>query len=88
MGIPAMATRDDAKNIKRLKDMPMALFVGDSDNAWKGTMQEQVAELKKAGAQHITLEVVPNQGHVVRGWEDGQKLFSILKKWRQKLGND
>ncbi len=85
IGIPGMVTGPDKKYLKKLKDLPMSLYAGANDKSWVQPMEKMVGDLKKLGAAEVTLEIVAGQGHVIRGWEDGKKLFTVLNLWRNKI---
>ena len=82
MALPGFASSEtDKKNLRKLKDLPIALYVGKEDSRWVKKMEESVASLKELNAD-VTFEIVPNQGHVIQGWQDGKKLFGVLNGWR------
>ena len=63
-------------------------YAGANDEAWVKPTKKMVDDLKKLGAEQVTLEVVAGQGHVIRGWEDGKNLFTVLNRWRTKISQD
>ncbi len=61
-----------------LKDIPLAMFVGQNDSDWVEAMQATEAALSELGAQ-VSLEVVPGEGHVIASLGGGQRLFDWLE---------
>ena len=83
MALPGFASSDrDKKNLAKLNDLPIAMYVGKDDGGWVKKMEETVESLKELGAK-VTFEIIPNQGHVIQGWQDGKKLFGLLNRWRE-----
>lgn len=77
-------TDDDKKNLSKLKSFPIALYVGGEDSSWIPRVKEAAAALQKLGAK-VELEIVAGQGHVIRGWDDGDKVFKVLGEWHDSV---
>ena len=74
----------DKENLAKLKEKPIALYVGSKDTKWIGPMESTVKKLKELGAD-VTFEKIEGEGHVIRKWKDGKKLFDLLDQWNKKL---
>ena len=86
MGIPGVASSNaDTQRLKKIKDLPIALYAGAKDKPWIKGMQSMVDELKSLGASNLVFEIIPDQGHVIQGWQDGTKLLGVLEKWRTEI---
>lgn len=74
-------TDEDKQNLPRLTNMPIALFVGENDTGWVTAMQETNDTINKLGG-FASLEIVPDEGHVIRSLGDGVKLYGLLESFR------
>lgn len=74
-------TEEEMQNLAVLKDIPVTMFVGENDTSWVGRMEQTEERLAGLGAQ-VSLEIVPNEGHVIRSLAGGDKLFDILDSFR------
>ena len=84
MAMPGFAAEEvDKKNLAKVKDMPIAMYVGKNDARWVREMEKTAESLKELKA-NVTFEIVPDQGHVIQGWQDGKKVFGVLNNWREK----
>jgi pimeloyl-ACP methyl ester carboxylesterase len=70
----------DFNKLVALTAMPVVMFVGEQDSDWLTGMQRTEAELTRLGGQ-VTLEVVPNEGHVIHSLS-GARLFDLLESFR------
>ncbi|MEZ4662578.1 MAG: hypothetical protein R2911_33925 [Caldilineaceae bacterium] len=79
---PGYAYSDEDKQmLTRLTNIPIALFVGENDTGWVTAMQETTATINQLGG-FAALEIVPNEGHVIRSLGDGVKLYGLLESFR------
>jgi dipeptidyl aminopeptidase/acylaminoacyl peptidase len=78
---------EDKKGLDKIKDKPIAMFVGSQDNDWIRPMRATADALNKLGAK-VEFEVVEDQGHVIQGWQDGKKVFSVLNEWQRRLAGE
>jgi dienelactone hydrolase len=78
-GIPPDERATEA--LSKLKDIPVAAFVGGQDEDWVRESREIRKKLDKVGVKN-TLEVVPGEGHVMR--LDPSRLFDLLDRRRPK----
>ena len=67
--------------LNRLKEIPVAAFVGGEDSGWVRDSRETKEKLDRLGIENI-LEVVSGEGHVIA--LDPAKLFDLLDKRRHK----
>jgi len=74
-------TGEEMQNLVALKDIPVAMFVGESDTSWVQRMEQTEETLTGLGGQ-VSLEIVPNEEHVIRSLAGGEKLFDILDSFR------
>ena len=61
-----------------LKDIPLAMFVGENDSGWVEAMQATEAALSELGGR-VSLEVVSGEGHVIMNLGGGERLFDWLE---------
>ena len=76
----------DRQNLAKLKSKPIALYVGAEDTSWVEPMESTAQKLKEMGA-NVSFEKVEGQGHVIKKWQDGKKLFTQLNYWNDQLKN-
>ena len=74
-------SEEDQENLEKLGDIPVRMFVGENDTGWVAPMQETLASLNELGAD-ASLEVVPNEGHVISTLSDGTTIFDELDSLR------
>ncbi len=67
------------ERIKLLKDIPIAMFVGEHDSTWVEGAKKTKAKLEKAGAT-TTLEIIPGSDHVVE--LAPERIFDLLETRR------
>jgi predicted esterase len=72
----------DSQNLAVLKDIPVTMFVGQEDTAWAQAMQRAQQELTRLGGQ-ASLEIIPDEGHVIQSLTRGEKLFDLLDSFRR-----
>lgn len=70
----------DTENLANLEDIPVAMFVGENDNAWVGRMKATEQRLSELGGT-VTLEIKAGEGHVIRSLSGGE-LFDLLDSFR------
>ncbi len=70
----------DRSNLEAV-DVPIRLFVGETDTAWVGPMQETFDTLSGRDAD-VTLEIFPGEGHQVVSLSDGVRIFDELDQLR------
>jgi pimeloyl-ACP methyl ester carboxylesterase len=76
-------TEVDSQNLAVLKDIPVTMFVGQEDTAWAQAMQRAQQELTRLGGQ-ASLEIIPDEGHVIQSLTRGEKLFDLLDSFRRQ----
>lgn len=82
LALPGLPRNEaDFQKLERLTDIPVAMFVGAQDTGWIGRMEETEAELSRLGGQ-VSLEIVPNEGHVIQSLDGGEELFALLEAYR------
>ena len=74
-------TEEEFQKLGRLKDMPIALFVGELDTGWIQRMKATRDEIARLEG-HVSLEIIPNEGHVIRSLAGGKRLFELLDSFR------
>ncbi len=78
--LPGMLEPDiSMEKIKVLKDVPIAMFVGERDSTWVEGAKKTTARLEKAGAKP-TLEIIPGSEHVVE--LAPERIFDLLETRR------
>lgn len=82
MALPGFPrTDEEMQNLAALKDIPVAMFVGENDTSWVQRMEQTEETLAGLGGQ-VSLEIIPNEGHVIRSLAGGEKLFDLLESYR------
>lgn len=76
--IPGLAHRPDFDRLDQIADIPVAMFVGEFDTGWIGPMQETATRLEELGGT-VSLEIVPEEGHVIQSLSGGERLFDIME---------
>ena len=66
--------------LSTIKDIPLAMFVGENDEWWVSRMQQAKAMLDGMGAK-ATLTVVPGEWHIIKSLT-GAELFDLLESFR------
>lgn len=77
--------RDDAARdaLPQLADVPVRMFVGETDTGWVEPMQETADALDELGGD-VTLEIVPGEGHIIGELRDGIRIFDELDAIRDR----
>jgi pimeloyl-ACP methyl ester carboxylesterase len=70
----------DQDDLANLKEIPVAMFVGENDGAWVSRMETAEQTLLDLGAW-VTLEIKAGEGHVIRSLS-GEQLFDLLETFR------
>ncbi len=78
-GLPS--NEEDFNNLDQLADLPIAMFVGENDTGWLARMTETEVRLSELGAE-VSLEIVPNEGHVIQSLQGGARLFDFFESHR------
>ena len=78
-GLPT--NEDDFNNLDKLTELPISMFVGENDTGWIPRMEETEARLSELGAE-VSLEVVPDEGHVIQSLRGGERLFDFFESHR------
>lgn len=73
-------TEEDFQQLEKLKNIPVAMFVGEQDTTWLEAMQATEKELSRLGGT-VSLEIVPGEQHVIKSLT-GEKLFDLLESFR------
>lgn len=68
---------EDRAALADLTDIPVRMFVGETDTSWVTPMEETLQQLTDLGGD-VTLEIMPGEGHVIRGLSDGVRVFDEL----------
>ncbi len=76
--VPGLPQSEDFERLEQLVDMPVRMFVGESDTGWLGPMQQAAQRLEELGGD-VILEVIPGEGHVIQTLSGGERLFDILE---------
>jgi pimeloyl-ACP methyl ester carboxylesterase len=80
--LPGVPPDERAINaLARLKEIPIAAFVGEEDSEWVRGSRDTKRKLDALGIKN-TLEVVPRAGHVIN--LDSSELFDLLNRRRPK----
>ena len=74
-------TDADRTNLEQA-EVPIRMFVGETDAGWVEPMQETYDTLSSQG-RDITLEVFPGEGHRVVSLSDGVRIFDELDELRE-----
>lgn len=77
-GVPP--TDADKQRLAELKDIPVAMFVGENDSGWREGSEETQRILTGLGGR-ATLELAPGEGHIIRSLT-GARLFDLLEQFR------
>ncbi len=77
--------RDQAARaaLPELADVPVRMFVGETDTSWAEPMQETADVLDELGGD-ITFEIVPGEGHIIGALRDGVRIFDELDAVRNR----
>lgn len=79
--LPGFARTADFERLDRLVEIPVAMFAGENeDEAWLDAMERTANELDALNGT-VTLEIIPNEGHVVRSLS-GDTLFDLMDAHR------
>lgn len=74
-------SEEDFQHLDLLKDMPVTMFVGEGDTSWIPRMQETEERLSALGGQ-VSLEIIPDEGHLIRSLQGGERLYDLLESFR------
>ena len=74
-------SEEDFEKLELLKDIPVAMFAGEQDTGWVARMEATEEALSNFGGQ-VSLEIVPNEGHVIQSLDGGEELFALLESFR------
>lgn len=74
-------SEEDFQNLDLLTDMPVTMFVGEGDTSWIPRMQETEERLSALGGQ-VSLEIVADEGHLIRSLQGGERLYDLLESFR------
>ncbi|MGB0385766.1 MAG: hypothetical protein ACPGWR_13180 [Ardenticatenaceae bacterium] len=74
-------SEEDFQNLAGLKDIPVAMFVGEEDSSWIPRMEQTEEALSALGGQ-VSLEILPGEGHLIRSLQGGETLFDLLESFR------
>ena len=78
LALPGFPQPTHFDNLDKITDIPIYMFVGESDTEWVTRMEATAAKLTDLNGK-VLLEVVPNEGHVIQSLNDGKRLFDILE---------
>lgn len=79
--LPGFPQSPDFQQLDKLAGIPVAMFVGERDTQWIPSMEAAQAELSRLGGE-ATLEIVPNEGHVIQSLTGGERLYDWLELHR------
>lgn len=79
---PGPQTREMVQLGLDIKTLPVAMFVGEQDSSWVKPMQATERTLSDLGGR-VSLEIVPDEGHLIRSLAGGERLFDLLESFRQ-----
>ena len=75
---PGFPRSDDAKAaLSALVNVPVRMFVGETDAGWVEAMQSAFDTLTDLGGD-AKLEIVPGEGHIIGALRDGVRIFDEL----------
>ncbi|MFG0317980.1 MAG: nuclear transport factor 2 family protein [Planctomycetota bacterium JB042] len=84
-GMPGMPARpEEVERLDRLALLPVAMFVGGEDAAWRRGAEETRGRLAALGATP-RLEVLEGEGHVPPSLAGGAELFAWLETARERV---
>ena len=78
-GFPRSA--EDQAALAELADIPIRMFVGETDTSWIPPMEEAFATLDGLGAD-VALDIRVGEGHVMASLSDGADIFDLLDSFR------
>ncbi len=81
IAFPGFPRSGDTAALSELTDIPIRLFVGELDTPWITPMESARDTVEGLGGD-IELEIVPNEGHIIQGLQDGQQIFELLDSFR------
>ncbi len=79
---PGFASDDDQGALESIANIPVRMFVGETDTGWVESMQDTLETLTRFGGD-ATLEIVPGAGHIIDELSDGVRIFDELDMLRQ-----
>ncbi len=79
--LPGFPQSPDFQQLGKLTGIPVSMFVGERDTQWIQSMEAAQAELTRLGGE-ATLEIVPNEGHVIQSLVGGERLYDWLELHR------
>ncbi len=75
---PGFPRGDEAQDaLPALVDVPVRMFVGETDDGWVEPMQRAADTLDELGGD-VTLEIMAGEGHVIGALSDGTRIFDEL----------
>lgn len=80
-GFPRGEAARDA--LPLLVDVPVRMFVGETDTGWVVPMQAAANTLDELGGD-VTLDIVQDEGHVIGALSDGVRIFDELDAVRSR----
>ena len=78
--VPGFPQPADFEQLDKLTDIPVTMYVGETDTRWVEQMTATEAELQRLGGQ-VSLTIVPNEGHVIQSLT-GAELYDLLDSYR------
>lgn len=82
VAFPGFARSDtDRAALAELVDVPVRLFVGETDTQWVDAGRETADLLADAGGD-VELTIFPGEGHIMTSTADGTLLFALLESFR------
>ena len=75
---PGFPRGDEARNaLPDLVDIPVSMFVGETDDGWVEAMQDAADTLDELGGD-VSLTIVEGEGHIIADLRDGEQIFDLL----------
>jgi pimeloyl-ACP methyl ester carboxylesterase len=79
---PGFARSDaDLDGLEQLVDVPIRMFVGETDTSWVGAAEDTLAAAQAVGLD-ADLTVFPGEGHIMTSTADGVLIFEQLESFR------
>ncbi len=72
---------NDRAALGELADIPIRLYVGETDTNWVGPSEQTVTEFRALDGD-IELTIFPGEGHVMQSTADGTLVFAELESFR------
>jgi pimeloyl-ACP methyl ester carboxylesterase len=74
-------SEDDVDGLAQLVDVPIRMFVGETDSSWVNAGENTLAAAQAAGIDS-ELTVFPGEGHIMTSTADGVLIFEQLESFR------